>query len=1078
MWLTSLSIKRPLLMLMVISVLLVVGLVSWARLPVDLFPALDYPIVTITTAYPGAGPDAVDTLVTKKIEDAIAGMNDIDYIQSSSYEGVSSVFIVFTDKASKDSAIEAERRVNGIRGQLPTDIRAPSVGKYNPNEQPVLVLALSGNRDLGQLQRIAEDKVQKRLEAMGGIGQVSLIGGLEREVQVQVDQQKVQARGLSILQVNQALSGDNVNVPAGNLTERGKDWTVRLNNQAQTPEELNSVLIASTPAGPVYLRDVATVVDTYKRVQTVQRTDGKPALGITLVKTSSANAIDTVDGVKREIKKLERELPADVRIDVILDGSIFTRNSVHDVQTELTQAVALTGLVLLVFLHTFRATAIVLLAIPTSLIATLGVVYFMGFSLNMMSLMGLTLTVGILVDDSIVVLENIFRHLQAGEEPSEAARNGRSEIGFAAIAITLVDIVVFAPIAFMGSFVGQWFRQFGLVIATATLFSLFVSFTLTPMLASRWYRKGQRVEEEEVRTPTRNPLTLFARFWDRGYERLTWVYSHVLRGALRFRWLTVAVGLGSFVGGILLVTTGLLSSEFMPTTDDGRLVVNVEMPAGTTLERTDAVTRKVEERVFAWPEVERVSTSVGVGGGTGFLANQARFARIQVELKHRSERTRTPKDLAADARTFGKDIPDALVKAAPSSFFENTAAPIAIRVTGENQQAVASLATQVANIVKSVPGTADVSDGGVTGQPELVVSIDRERAADVGLSPGQVASVLRTGLAGSAVSTFRPEGTRGWDLTVILDPSERARSEQVTEIPIITPRGSTVRLGQVAQISTVNGPTQVDRRDRERTVFVLAQLDGRTLGDVTADIQRELDRAGVPADKIKLGGDAEDQADSFLQIFQALGLSVLLMYMLMVALFESLLIPFVIMLSLPLAVIGAFGLLVLTGHTLNMMSLIGMILLTGLVGKNAILLVDYTNTLRRQGMSRNAALLHAGPVRLRPILMTTSALVLAMLPIALALGEGGEFRAPMAVTVIGGLITSTLLTLVMIPAVYTIMDDFRGVISGIPDHVRRLVQRLARPSAAGAEAGTTRHAPTPLPVPVSGGSDQGPLQDS
>ncbi len=1067
MWLTSLSIRRPLLMLMVISLLLVVGLVSWARLPVDLFPALDYPIVTITTAYPGAGPDAVDTLVTKKIEDAIAGMNDIDYIQSSSYEGVSSVFIVFTDKASKDSAIEAERRVNGIRGQLPTDVRAPSVGKYNPNEQPVLVLALSGNRDLGQLQRIAEDKVQKRLEAMGGISQVSLIGGLEREVQIQVDQQKVQARGLSILQVNQALSGDNVNVPAGNLTERGKDWTVRLNNQAQTPDELNNVLIASAPAGPVYLRDVATVIDTYKRVQTVQRTDGKPALGITLVKTSSANAIETVDGVKREIKKLEQELPADVRIDVILDGSIFTRNSVRDVQTELTQAVALTGLVLLIFLHTFRATAIVLLAIPTSLIATLGVVYFMGFSLNMMSLMGLTLTVGILVDDSIVVLDNIFRHLRAGEEPSEAAINGRSEIGFAAIAITLVDIVVFAPIAFMGSFVGQWFRQFGLVIVTATLFSLFVSFTLTPLLASRWYRKGQQVEED-VTTPTRNPLTRFARLWDNGYERLTSVYSRVLHGALRFRWLTVAAGLASFVGGILLVTTGLLSSEFMPSTDDGRLVVNVEMPAGTTLERTDAATRKVEERVLAWPEVERVSTSVGVGGGTAFLANQARFARIQVELRHKSERTRTPKDLAAEARTFGKDIPDALVKAAPSSFFENTAAPIAIRVTGDSQEAVASLATQVANIVKSVPGTADVSDGGVTGQPELVVSVDRERAADVGLNPGQVASVLRTGLAGSTVSTFRPEGTKGWDLTVILDPSERARGEQVTEIPIVTPRGSTIRLGQVAQISTVNGPTQVDRRDRERTVFVLAQLDGRPLGDVTADIQRELNRAGVPADKIKLGGDAEDQADSFLQIFQALGLSVLLMYMLMVALFESLLFPLVIMLSLPLAVIGAFGLLVLTGHTLNMMSLIGMILLTGLVGKNAILLVDYTNTLRRQGMSRNAALLHAGPVRLRPILMTTSALVLAMLPIALALGEGGEFRAPMAVTVIGGLITSTLLTLVMIPAVYTIMDDFQGLINAIPDRVRRLIQRPARVRA---EAGAPHPTPARRPVPVSGGSD-------
>ena len=1071
MWLTSLSIRRPLLMLMVISALLVVGLVSWARLPVDLFPALDYPIVTVTTVYPGAGPDAVDTLVTKRIEDVVAGMNDIDYMQSSSYEGVSSIFVVFTDRASKDSALEAERRVNSIRGELPTDIRAPSVGKFNPNEQPVLVLGVSGNRDLGQLQHLVEDKVQKRLEAMGGVGRVTLIGGLEREVQVQVDQQKLQARGLSILQVNQALAADNMNVPAGSLTERGRDWTVRLNNQAQTPEELNGVLIASTPNGPVYLRDVATVVDSHKRVQTIQRSDGNPALGITIVKTASANAIDTVDGIKREIQNIQRELPADVRIDVILDGSVFTRNSVHDVQTELTQAVVLTGLVLLLFLHTLRATAIVLLAIPTSLIATLGVIYFMGFSLNMMSLMGLALTVGILVDDSIVVLENIFRHLQAGEEPADAAINGRSEIGFAAIAITLVDIVVFAPIAFMSGFVGQWFRQFGLVIATATLFSLFVSFTLTPLLASRWYRKGQRVEAEAPGR-TLNPLALFARLWNRGYERLTGTYGRVLRGALRFRWLTVAVGIVSFVGGILLVSTGLLSSEFMPATDDGRLVVSVEMPAGTALERTDAASRKVEERVLAWPEVERVSTSVGMGGGSAVLTNQARYARMQVELKDKSQRTRTPKELAAEARTFGNDIPDARVTAAATSFFENSAAPVAIRIQGDNQQVLASLASRVADVVKSVPGTVDVNDGGVTGQPELVVAIDRERAADLGLTPGQVASVLRTGLAGSTVSTFRPEGTKGWDLTVILDPNDRMRGEQVTEIPILTPRGSTVRLSQVANITTVSGPTQVDRRDRQRTVFVLAQLQGRTLGDVTADIERELAKMQVPAGySIKVGGEAEDQAESFAQIFQALGLSVLLMYMLMVALFESLLFPLVIMLSLPLAVVGAFGLLVLTGHTLNMMSLIGLILLAGLVGKNAILLVDYTNRLRRQGVPRNEALLRAGPIRLRPILMTTAALVLAMLPIALALGEGGEFRAPMAVTVIGGLVTSTLLTLVMIPAVYTIMDDFQGLITGVPGRVRRLVRRTKAEPGVATAPGHPEPVPSLVPAPVSGGSD-------
>lgn len=793
MWLTSIAIRRPLFILMVIGGLLVLGLVAWTKLGVDLFPALDTPIVTVTTIYPGAGPEAVDALVTKKVEDAVAGMNDVDYVQSSSYEGVSSVVIVFTEKAGKDTAVEVERRVNAVRSQLPADIKPPTIGKYDPLAQPVMLLSLSGNRDLGQLQRLAEDRVQKQLEATSGVGQVTLIGGLEREIQVRVDQQKLQARGLSILQVNQALAGDNLNVPAGTITQGGQEWSVRLSNQAQTPAELNGVLVAATAGGPVYLRDVATVVDTYKEISRIQRTDGQAALGITLVKQASANTIETADAIRRTIQRLEPELPPDVKVDVVADSSIFIRQSVEDVQRELMQAVVLTGLVLLLFLHTFRSTLIVLLAIPTSLVATLGVMYFMGFSLNLMSLMGLTLTVGILVDDSIVVLENIFRHLQLGEAPGDAAVNGRSEIGFAAIAITLVDIVVFTPIAFMGGMVGQYFRQFGLVVATATLFSLFVSFTLTPMLASRWYRRGQSGEIEDAGA-SRNPMVGFARLWNAGYAGLERGYARLLRWALRLRWAVVGVGAASFVGGILLVTTGILSTEFMPEADIGQLVVNVEMPAGTSLAVTDAAARAIEGRILAWPEVEKVSTSVGVGGSAGFASSQARYARIQVELKNKRARTRTPAQLTAEARTYAADIPGAVVKASVPSLVNIGSAPITVRIQGDDQQILAALARQVAAIVRRTPGTTDVSDGGVTGQPELTVSIDRERAADLGLTPGQVASVLRTGLAGSTVSTFRPEGTRGWDVTVILDPAERARVEQVAQIPIVTPRGATIRL--------------------------------------------------------------------------------------------------------------------------------------------------------------------------------------------------------------------------------------------------------------------------------------------
>src|SRR5207248_4674963 len=435
------------------------------------------------------------------------------------------------------------------------------IGKFDPNAQPILLLTVSGNRDLGALQRLAEAKIQKRLEGTTGVGQVTLVGGLVREIQVQVDQQKLQARGLSILQVNQALAGDNVNVPAGNITQQGKDWSVRLDNQAQTPDELNKILVSSTASGPVYLRDVATVLDTYKKVSNIQRTNGQSAMGISVLKQSSANTVSTADNVKATLAQLQPDLPPGVKIDAAYDASIFTRHSLNDVTRELSTAVLLTGLVLLLFLHTFRSTLIVLLAIPSSLIATLGVMYFLGLSLNMMSLMGLTLTVGILVDDSIVVLENIFRHLQAGEGPREAAVNGRAEIGFAAIAITLVDVVVFAPIAFMSGITGQYFRQFGLVIVSATLFSLFVSFTLTPLLASRWYKRGEHGEAVVVK-PTRNPLLRFGRAWDVGYARLARVYGRILQFAIgpRTRWAVVGFSVLSFVGGIMLVTTGILST--------------------------------------------------------------------------------------------------------------------------------------------------------------------------------------------------------------------------------------------------------------------------------------------------------------------------------------------------------------------------------------------------------------------------------------------------------------------------------------------------------------------------------------
>jgi hydrophobic/amphiphilic exporter-1 (mainly G- bacteria), HAE1 family len=1040
MLLTTLAIRRPLIVLIGLGALIAFGLLAVTRLGVELFPTIDYPAVNIATPYPGAGPDAVDTLVTQKIEEAVSTANEIDYITSTSIEGLSTVTINFTEKASKDSAHLVEQKVNAIRNDLPADAKTPIVTKVDANGQAILELALGGNEDLGRLQQRAEDVIKKNLEAISGVGRVELVGGLQRDVQIQVDQRKLEAHGLSILQVTQALSADNLNVPAGNVTQPDKDWTIRLNTQAQSIRDLQNILVAETSGGPVRVRDVATVVDTYKRATVLQRTNTQPAIGIFVYKQSSANTVAVSAAVNSAVPALQSQLPAGVTLQLVSDSAPYITDNVNDVKSELMLAVLLTGLVLLVFLHTFRSTAIVLLAIPTSLISTFGVMLLLGISFNFMSLMGLALTVGILVDDSIVVLENIARHLKLGESPREAAINGRSEIGMAAIAITLVDVVVYTPIAFMTGFIGALFRDFGLVIAFATLFSLFVSFTLTPMLASRWFRPGQGGGIGHAAN-SRHPLALFARAWDAGYGRLEKAYEQTLRASLRVRWLVVALAIASFAGGIMLVTTGLLSTEYLPRDDAGRVAIDIEMPAGTPLAATSDATGQVETQLMRVPEVEKVFTTIG--------GSDSRVAQLYLILKDKKERQRSSQAIADEARTFGQNIPGMVLKASSvSSLGGSGSAAIQVRVQGEDQKVLAKLATQVADIVRSVPGTVDVSDGGVVGQPEMVINIDRDRAADLGLTAGQVATMLRTGLAGSTVGTYRPEGTKGWDVDVILNPDDRSRVEQIRNIPVITPRGATIRLGEVAQISTLSGPTQVARHDRQRSYTVTAGVDGRTTGAVSAEIQAGIDKLSLPAGyKVSQDGDSKSQNDDFLQIFQALGLSIVLMYLLMALLFESMLFPFIVMLSLPLALVGAFGLLTVTGNTLNIMSMIGMILLTGLVGKNAILMVDYTNHLRRQGLDRRSALLQAGPTRLRPILMTSMALILAMLPLAARLGDGGEWRAPLATTVIGGLLTSTLLTLLVIPSVYTLVDDVQQVLASVPSRIRRLAGRVRLPQA-------------------------------
>jgi HAE1 family hydrophobic/amphiphilic exporter-1 len=1026
MGLTRVAILRPLFIAMVVLGLVVLGGVSYTRLGVDLYPNVDFPVTSVVTVYPGAGPETVEQLVTKPIEDAVAGLNGIDYIQSYSSEGVSYVIVVFKQDVNGNSAsIDVERKINGLRGTLPQEAQPPSVVKADITSLPVMNIAMSGPVNLGDLYNLANNVVSPELSTVEGVSSVTIVGGLQREIHVRVDENKLRAYGLSILQVNNALASENVDIPGGTLNQGSLDYQVRVNALVQNPQNLQNLVISNGPAGPVYLRDVATVIDTYKEQSQVNLTDGVPSLGIQITKQADANTLVTTDGVKAALKSLEKQMPAGVQLRVVTDASTFTRQSLDGVQRTLIEAIILTGLVLLVFLHTWRSTVIVLLAIPTSVIATFAVMYALGFTLNMMSMMALALTVGILVDDSIVVLENIYRHFQLGQTPFAAALEGRSEIGLAAIAITLVDVVVYTPVAFMSGIVGQWFRQFGLVIVAATLFSLFISFTLTPMLASRWLRLSD--------PNSGSPLAIFGRQWEAGYGWLQRRYSGVLSWSLRFRWVVVGIGILSFAAGIGMVASKAIGTDFLPTADQGQFTISVEMPPGTTLAATQSVVKQLDQKLHQIPEVQDTFDAVGVAGGG--IVSQPRYASIQVKLVDLSKRKRSVDDVSAEVRSWNGTIPGAKLTLQLPSIVGGAGQPIQVQVQGNDPAYLQKLASQVEDIVRRTPGTVDVTSSSVVGQPEIGVNVDRAKAADLGLTAAQVGTAVRTSIDGQVVTQLQPQGQKAIDVRVLGDRANFQTLQAVRDIPLTTSKGAQVSLGQIADVEQTLGPTQITRRDRERIITIGADVAGRPLGEVSQDLQQQVDALQLqPGTTIKLGGDTQQQVETFGQLFQALGLSILLMYMLMVALYESLLYPFIIMLSLPLAVVGAIGGLWATHNTLNMMSMIGLIMLTGLVGKNAILLVDYTNTLRKRGMARNEALLEAGPVRLRPILMTTASMVAAMLPSALRLGEGSELRAPMAVVVIGGLLTSTLLTLVFIPAVYTIVDDVQNLFGRLLGH--------------------------------------------
>ncbi len=1029
---TRLAITRAGATSAIFLALAIAGYFAFRGLPINQFPSVDIPVVAIVTIYPGANPKEMETQVTRPIEDAVAGLSNVKTITSVSGQGFSSVVIEFSESADSAAiAQDTERRISGPVGQFPTGANRPTVTKINFDQAAVMQVAVADNTLAPeQLYRVAKDQVLPRIEQINGVSQVALVGGRKNEVRIAIDPGRLAAYGLSLAQVQGALAAANTSIPGGSITQGPRQFELEVTGLYKNAEDLARVVVA---AGPVRLGDLGTVTVGATELTQTTRVNGKQAILIAIGQQSGSNLTDVTDGVRASIPAIAASLPASSDLIVVQDTTPSVRASITGIQEELIFAVVLTSIILLLFLHNARAAGIVLLSIPTTLLTTFIIMQFLGFSLNFLSMLGLTLTIGILVDDSIVVLENIMRHLARGERPVRAALMGRAEIGLAAVAITLVDVVVFAPTGLVSGVIGGFFKEFGFTIAGATLVSLLVSFTLTPLLAARIMKSG---DEKDA-----GLLGRFGARWDIWFEGVEERYRRILRWSLVHRLVIGLVAAMSIVIGGALVGTGAIPVEFVPSSDKGYFQVSTEAPPGTSIEAHDAAMMQIEQILMKMPEVKTVTASVGVSSG-GLIGSgstgQARYGSVTVELIPLHDGRRDLFTIIDEARTLvvgvaGVQPKVGILAGGPGG----GAAPVSIRLTGPEFETLSQLANQVQASLEQSPRLVNVANGAPVGQPQIQIEVDQSRAAELGVNSASLGLLVRTAFAGSVATKFqRPDGTLQ-DVRIQLQDQARQNIASVGDLPVQTALGTTVKLSQVAKVTEASGPTQIDHYNRLRVVNVNAALQiGYSLSEVQPEVQAAIDNLVLPAGYFaSAGGDSQQQAEAFGQLFTALGASVLLAYLLMAVLYNSLLDPLVILFSLPVAFGGAMMGLFVFQYKFSVFSMIGLILLVGLAIKNGILLVDRTNQNRERGLSMHDALLEAGPARLRAIIMTSLTIAIALLPTAFQLGEGSELRAPLAATVIGGIISSTLLTLVFVPVMYTLLN-------GLSDNFGRSIRWL------------------------------------
>ncbi len=1018
MFLSDLSIKQPVLATMLAVTLVVLGIYSYRELSVDLMPNVEIPVLTVQTAYPGASPETVEREVTKRIEEALNTIPGVRHISSTTTEGLSMVVIEFRLGVSITTAQQdAQSKINAIRASFPRDMEEPVLQRIDFSALPVVSVAVeSPTADIKTLSSLAEKVLKRRLETVPGVGQVNLIGLARREIQVLVDREKLKAFGLTYAEVAGALERENLELPAGKLEQGGSEPLVRVTGKFRSVDEFRGLIVAVRGGRPIYLPEVAQVVDGIEDRRSSAFVNNEPALVMDVVKQSGANTVGVADGVRDALAEINAELPPHIRLRAVVDNSIFIRDSVHDVQITLILGGILTVLIVFLFLNSWRSTVITGLALPVSVISTFIIMRALDFTLNTLTLMGLSLAIGLLIDDAIVVRENIVRHMHAGVDHYTAAREATSEIGLAVMATTFSIIAVFVPVAFMGGIIGRFFYQFGITVGFAVLVSLYVSFTLDPMLSSRWYDPAA-----DPRAPRGWLGRLLAKFNDR-VDELRGVLAVTLRWSLSHRWAVILLAAGAVAASFSLF--GGLGSAFMPDADESHFNVAYRAEPGISMERSEQMALALAEEIRKDPGVEYTYATVGGTQGQGINEGS-----IYVKLKDPSER-RYYLAIMADTRERMKRFP-ALRASVSLPSMGGAEAPIQLSLRGDDLNVLRRYSAQLSDLVRRTRGATDVDTSEVEPRPEFRVRLEREAAGDLGLDLGTVAATVRGLVAGQVVSQFEDLDGDSYDVRLRIDPAQRSRSGDLLELDVPARAGrALVPLSQVAALETGAAPSNIRRLDLMREIRISANTQGRSLGEVVNEIKLGAEELRLPPGYgIMYTGEAEQMTESFGYVAQSLLLAVILIYAILASQFRSFAQPLAIMLSLPLSLLGVAGMLYLVKDTLNIMSMIGLILLMGLVTKNAILLVDFTNVQRRAGSGRREAVIEAARVRLRPILMTTLAMIFGMLPLAFELGSGAEFRAPMARAVIGGLITSTLLTLIVVPVVYTYLDDFGALLT-------------------------------------------------